>query len=86
MSRKKTEQFEEALKRLSEIVERMERGNLPLEESMEAFTEGVNLVKLCHRKLEEAEGKIQVFMGSRDDGGGAVLAPFDAPTPNDSTE
>ena len=40
MTKKKPEQFEDALKKLEKIVEKLEHGNLPLEEAMEAFTEG----------------------------------------------
>lgn len=62
MSKRKSEQFEEALSKLQGIVEKLERGELPLEEAMESFTEGIQLVQLCHRKLEEAEKKIQLLV------------------------
>ncbi len=85
MSKKKSEQFEEALKKLEVIVEKMEKGSLPLEEAMEAFSEGIRLVEFCNRKLEEAESKIQVFMGAQEEGG-PVLAPFDAPPAQETPE
>jgi exodeoxyribonuclease VII small subunit len=84
VSKKKSEQFEEALKKLEGIVDTMERGNLPLEEAMEAFTEGIRLVKFCHQKLEEAESKIQIFLGAQD--GGPVVAPFPSSPVNDTSE
>ncbi len=59
MAKKKSEAFEEALKKLQGIVEKLERGDLPLEDAMASFTEGVKLAKFCHQKLEEAENKIQ---------------------------
>lgn len=62
MAKKKGDQFEEALKRLQEIVEKMERGDLPLEEAVESFSEGIRLVHYCHQKLTEAESKVQMLM------------------------
>jgi exodeoxyribonuclease VII small subunit len=62
VSKKKAEQFEEALKKLQMIVERLERGDLPLEQAMESFTEGMQLVQFCHNKLQEAEKKVEVLM------------------------
>jgi exodeoxyribonuclease VII small subunit len=54
--------FEAALKQLEEIVQRLERGELPLEESLHLYEEGIRLSRLCHAKLEEAEGKIELLM------------------------
>jgi exodeoxyribonuclease VII small subunit len=54
--------FEEALKRLEEIVTRLEKGELPLEESLTLYEEGIKLSRLCHGKLEEAEQKIELLM------------------------
>jgi exodeoxyribonuclease VII small subunit len=51
--------FEAALKQLEEIVQRLERGELPLEESLKLYEEGIRLSRLCHAKLEEAEGRIE---------------------------
>jgi len=62
VTKKKPEQFEDALKKLEKIVEKLEHGNLPLEEAMEAFTEGVQLVKYCNQKLDEAENKVQMLL------------------------
>jgi exodeoxyribonuclease VII small subunit len=62
MSKKKSEQFEESLKRLQVIVEKLERGDLPLETAMESFTEGIQLVQICHQRLEEAEKKVQLLV------------------------
>lgn len=84
MAKKKSEQFEEAMQRLQVIVERMERGDLPLEEAMESFTEGIKLVHYCHQKLEEAENKVQVLL--KDQQGEWIVAPFDtAPASNSNT-
>lgn len=82
MAKKKTEQFEESMKKLQAIVEKLERGDLPLEESMESFAEGVRLAQYCHQKLEEAENKVQMLL--KDQEGGWGVAPFDASGANDS--
>lgn len=50
--------FETALKQLEEVVRRLEQGELTLEESLRLYEQGVHLSRLCHVKLEEAEGKI----------------------------
>ena len=50
--------FEASLKRLDEIVSRMERGDVPLEEALSLFEEGTALVKSCTKLLDEAELKI----------------------------
>lgn len=75
MVRKKAEQFEEALKNLEKIVEKLERGDLPLEDSLAAFTEGIRLVQFCHKKLEEAESKVQMLL--KNEQGEWAGAPFD---------
>ena len=60
MAEKKTEQmFETALAELEEIVEKMERGDMPLEESVEAYTRGKRLADICRKKLDAAQAKIQ---------------------------
>jgi exodeoxyribonuclease VII small subunit len=56
---KKKEKFEEALQKLEAIVAKMEEGDLPLEEALKAFEEGVRLVKFCTSKLDEAERKVE---------------------------
>ena len=61
---KKTEEttFEQALVALERVVERLEKGELPLEESLKLYEEGIRLSRLCHGKLEEAEGKIEMLL------------------------
>ncbi len=56
---KKKQKFEEALQKLEAIVSKMEEGDLPLEEALEAFEEGVKLAKFCTTKLDEAERKVE---------------------------
>lgn len=50
--------FEQSIKRLDEIVSKMERGDVPLEEALALFEEGTTLVKSCTKLLDEAELKI----------------------------
>jgi exodeoxyribonuclease VII small subunit len=73
MARKK-EKFEEALQKLEAIVARMEEGDLPLEETLKAFEEGVKLAKFCTTKLDEAERKVEMLI--RDQEGKLQSAPF----------
>ena len=53
--------FEEQLTALEVVVERLERGELTLDESVRLFEEGVKLSEACKKELEAAEGKIQVL-------------------------
>lgn len=55
--------FEKKLKRLEEIVQKMERGELALEESLTLFEEGVKLSRECNQKLSEAEAKVKQLTG-----------------------
>jgi exodeoxyribonuclease VII small subunit len=54
--------FEAALKQLEEVVQRLEQGELELEESLKLYEEGIRLSRLCHAKLEEAEGRIEMLV------------------------
>ncbi len=65
--------FEEALKRLEEVVARLEKGNLPLDESLALFQEGMDLVKRCEALLEAAEERIEMLI---QEGGGLKRVPF----------
>jgi len=59
---KKEPKFEEALRRLEQIVEELEGGELSLEESLKQYEEGVALSTLCAKRLEEAKKKIELLM------------------------
>lgn len=54
--------FEEQLKQLEGIVDRLERGDLPLEESLVIFEQGVALSEACKRQLDAADGRVQVLL------------------------
>lgn len=59
--------FEQKLTALEAVVEKLEHGDLPLDESVRLFEEGVKLSDACKKELENAEGRIQVLVerGSR---------------------
>jgi len=71
---RKKEKFEEALQKLEAIVAQMEEGDLPLEETLKAFEEGVGLARFCANKLDEAERKVEKLM--RDQAGKLQTTPF----------
>lgn len=56
------EKFETAMKRLEEIVSKMEAGDLPLEESLRLFEEGIKLSRSLNKTLEEAERKVEILL------------------------
>ncbi len=58
--------FEENVKQLEIIVAQLERGDLPLEDSIKLFEDGMRLSGACKQQLEAAEGKVQMLMRQRD--------------------
>jgi exodeoxyribonuclease VII small subunit len=69
--------FEAALEKLEQVVDRLEQGDLELEESLVAFEDGVRLTRRCASQLEDAEQRIEVLMR---EGGKWLARPFaDAP-------
>lgn len=67
--------FEDALKRLEEIVDTLDKGDIPLERSLKIFEEGVRLSRLCNKMLDKAEKKVEILM--RDEKGGLEAKPFE---------
>lgn len=55
--------FEDAMNKLEDIVTSLEKGDVPLDRSLELFEEGVALVKLCSEKLETATKKVKMLTG-----------------------
>lgn len=55
--------YEEAMTRLEEIVQRLENGNLTLDESLGLFEEGIGLARYCTEKLDAAESKLEILLG-----------------------
>lgn len=58
--------FEAALKRLEEIVEQLEKGELPLNESLVLFEEGIKLARECSKQLTKAQGRIEALVKKSD--------------------
>lgn len=69
--------FEKKLGRLEEIVQKMERGELSLEESLKFFEEGVKLSRECQTQLSKAEAQVKKLV-SIDEKGEATTAPFES--------
>lgn len=76
--------FETAMERLEKIVEQMESGNLPLEDVIVRYEEGMKLVKICQERLAAAEQKIDII--ARNNAGQPVVKPFEAPPPEPESE
>ncbi len=67
--------FEASLTSLEKIVRELERGDLPLEQSLELFEQGVRLSRECQERLNQAERRIEVLM--RDAKGQPLMGAFD---------
>ncbi|MBP6010959.1 MAG: exodeoxyribonuclease VII small subunit [Alphaproteobacteria bacterium] len=67
--------FEEALKQLEEIVQRLEKGQVDLEDSIAIYEKGTALKAHCEAKLKDAEARIEKIVIAP--GGAASTAPFD---------
>ncbi|KMJ60003.1 exodeoxyribonuclease VII small subunit [Bacillus sp. LL01] len=62
MTEKKEVTFEEAMKELENIVEKLEEGDVPLEEAISFYKEGMKLSKLCHDKLSHVEEEMEQIL------------------------
>ncbi|MBN1255570.1 MAG: exodeoxyribonuclease VII small subunit [Deltaproteobacteria bacterium] len=71
----KEKTFEESLQELEEIVNRLEEGDLPLEEALKLFEEGVRLSRSCHTKLDEAQKRVEIVF--KDESGKMTTRPFE---------
>jgi exodeoxyribonuclease VII small subunit len=67
--------FEDALARLEKIVAEMESAELPLDEVLKRYEEGVSLAKFCSARLEEAQKKIEIL--AKKANGAVELKPFE---------
>jgi len=76
MSTPKEMKFENALDKLEEIVGKLEEGELPLDDALKMFEEGVRLARFCGGKLDAAERRIEILMKAED--GGVEAIPFEA--------
>jgi len=68
--------FEQSMKKLEQIVQELESGDLPLEEAMQKFEEGINLSKLCSEKLDDTEKRITLLL--QDQKGNVSEKPFES--------
>ncbi len=67
--------FEAALARLEEIVQELEKGDLPLEQSLKLFEEGIKLSRICTKRLEDAERRVEILL--KDKAGNMLAQPFE---------
>ena len=65
--------FEDSLAELEQLVEKMEQGDITLEESLKSFERGVTLTRTCQKALQEAEQKVQLLLEKN---GQQTLEPF----------
>ncbi len=75
MASKKSFPFEESLSKLESLVERMEEGDLSLEDSLKTFEEGIKLTRDCQRALQSAEQKVKLLIEKN---GALEEQPFDS--------
>jgi exodeoxyribonuclease VII small subunit len=71
----KPEPFEKNLERLDSIVRQLEDADLPLEKALQLYEEGMRLSEVCHKQLQEAEGRVEILMKKA--GGKMVAEPFE---------
>ena len=67
--------FEKNLERLDAIVRQLEDADLPLEKALQLYEEGMKLSQVCHKQLEEAEGRVEILR--KKVGGHMVVEPFE---------
>jgi exodeoxyribonuclease VII small subunit len=70
-------EFEQSMRELEGLVERLEQGDLPLEEALKLFERGVALTKTCQVALKAAEQKVEILLRGRGTGGDPVIADFE---------
>jgi exodeoxyribonuclease VII small subunit len=68
------ERFEETFKKLETIVNKLENGDLSLEESLKLFEEGTRLSRICSQRLNEVQKKVELLI--KNDEGGFESQPF----------
>ncbi|WP_346837492.1 exodeoxyribonuclease VII small subunit [Microbulbifer sp. SAOS-129_SWC] len=82
-AKKQAATFEQALEELEQLVERLEAGELPLDEALADFERGVKLTRECQQKLATAEQKVKVLM---EENGSVRELPFDSDGEADERE
>lgn len=76
MKNNNTQNFESSLEELERIVRELERGDLPLEKSLELFEQGVKLSRACQERLNQAERRIEIL--TRDSQGRSIVSSYDS--------
>ena len=76
MARNKSPDFEKALTELEGLVERLERGDLPLDEALETFERGVELTRHCQTSLKAAQQKVEILLKRSN---ATEIEPFSVP-------
>ena len=84
MAAKRGNEFEKAFQHLEEIVRRLESEELPLDESLRLFEEGINLSRFCHQRLEDVEKKIETILA--DAKGPPRVEPVEGDEPDEDPE
>lgn len=84
MAAQKPNEFETAFRKLEKIVQRLEGEEMPLDESLQLFEEGIKLSRFCHQRLEEVEKKIELILA--DAKGQPVTEPFEDEELHDDEE
>lgn len=75
MALSKNTTFEDAIGQLESLVKQMEAGQLPLNDSLKAYEDGIGLIKHCHKLLKDGEAKVIKLTGA-DEAGNPRLEPF----------
>ena len=68
--------FETSMRELREIVDKLQSGNLPLEDSIKLFQEGTKLIAYSHKKLDEIQKKVKILIEEKD--GELLTKDFDS--------
>jgi exodeoxyribonuclease VII small subunit len=69
--------FEENLKKLEEILQQLEQGDIPLEAALAKFEAGMRLIRLCSQQLDAVDRKVEILL--RDEAGNFSTRPFSGP-------
>lgn len=71
----RADSFEKNLERLDSIVRQLEDADLPLEKALQLYEEGMKLSEVCHKQLQEAEGRVEILMKKA--GGKMTAEPYE---------
>ncbi len=77
MAKPSSEKFEKNLQALEDLVEKLEQGDLPLEDALKAFEQGIKLARSCQGALQKAEQKIQILTDKEAAADASAFSPED---------